>query len=56
MILAYRFQNVCIYDGEIQKDQNNRMYHLFLDLYVQVYDLRIWSAKSNPPMLWLYYN
>lgn len=30
------------------------MYHLVLDLRVHVYVLRNWSAKSTPPMFWLY--
>ena len=30
------------------------MYHLVLDLRVHVYNLRIWLAKSTPPMFWLY--
>ena len=29
------------------------MHHLLLDVGVQVYDLRIWLAKSTPPMFWL---
>ena len=30
------------------------MYHLVLDLRVHAYDLCIRSAKSTPPMFWLY--
>ena len=37
-----------------KKNQNNHMYHLVLDLRVRAYNLRIWSAKSTPPMFWLY--
>ena len=31
------------------------MYHLDLDLRVHMYALHIWSAKSTPPMFWLYF-
>ena len=53
MVWYYRFKNVCIYDGQIQKSQNNHMCHLLLDLHVLVYDLHIWFAKSTLPMFWL---